>query len=143
MAEDDGAPPSGARRVLFIALGVVAAVGVLSCIACGVGGAFCATQIPASARPREPARVDAAQYYGTWTGAGPTSLTVDATNVRWEQQSGSGHVQYTGTFAGISGQDIRVGVVFTEVTLVVADPPHADASGSMVMTVEGVALTRQ
>ena len=139
MADEQG---QGGRRILFIELGVLAAMAFLGCIVCGAGGMFCAEEI--QPRPREPARVEQTLYYGTWSGAGPTTLTVDSASVRWEQQSGTGHVSYNGTFAGISGQDIRVGVLVTEVTLVVADPPHQQpGTGAWVMTVEGVSLTRQ
>lgn len=104
---------------------------------------LCAHEI--QPRPREAARVDQTLYYGTWAGEGPTTLTVNASAVSWEQHTGSsGHVSYNGTFAGISGQDIRIGIVVTEVTLVVAEPPHEQpGTGRWVMTVEGVPLTRQ
>lgn len=115
---------------------------LVGCIVCGASGAFCAAELEPA--PREPARVDQTLYYGTWVGEGPTTLTVDASSVSWEHHSGSGHVSYNGTFAGISGQDIRVGVMVTEVTLVVADPPHqTGGTGPWVMTVEGVPLTRE
>lgn len=141
MADEQG--QGGGRRVLFIVLGVVAALALLGCIVCGAGGAFCAQEI--QPRPREPARVDQNLYFGTWAGEGPTTLTVNASAVSWEQHTGSsGHISYNGTFAGISGQDIRIGVMVTEVTLVVADPPHQQpTTGAWVMTVEGVTLTRQ
>lgn len=141
MAEEQG-QGGGGRRVLFIVLGVIAALAVLSCVVCGAGGMFCAHEI--QPRPREPARVDQSLYFGSWAGEGPTSLTVDANSVRWEQQtSSSGHTSYNGAFAGISGQDIRVNIMVTEINLVVADPPHQDATGAWVMTVEGVPLRRQ
>jgi len=138
---DEGS--GGNRRLLFIVLGVLAGVGLLSCVVCAAGGMFCANEI--QPRPREPARVDQSLYFGSWAGEGPTSLSVDAASVHWEQfTSSSGHISYNGTFAGISGQDIRVGIVVTEVTLVVTDPPHQEpGTGAWVMTVEGVALTRQ
>lgn len=140
MAEEQA--QGGGRRVLFIVLGVIGVLGLVTCIACGAGGMFCATEI--QPRPREPARVEQTLYYGSWAGEGPTSLTVDASSVHWEQQSASGHISYNGTFAGISGQDIRVGVVVTEVTLVVTDPPHQEpGTGAWVMTVEGVPLRRE
>lgn len=140
MADEQGSQ-SGTRRTLFIVLGVVLALGLVSCVVCGAGGMFCASQIPQPG-PREPARVEAALYYGTWTGDGPTTLTVDAGSVHWEQQSGAGHVQYNGGFSGISGQNILVNVLVTDVTLVVSDPPHLDpASGAWTMTVEGVRVT--
>ena len=141
MADEQG--QGGGRRVLFIVLGVIGAIALLGCIACGAGGMFCASEIQPA--PREAARVDQTLYYGTWAGEGPTTLSVDATSVHWEQHTGSsGHISYNGTFAGISGQDIRVGIVVTEVNLVVADPPHQQAgTGQWVMTVEGIPLTRQ
>jgi hypothetical protein len=130
------------RKILMIVLGILGAIALIGCIVCGAGGMFCAHEIQPS--PRQPARVEASLYYGSWAGEGPTTLTVDAHNVQWEQYTeNSGHISYNGTFAGISGQDIRVGIVVTEVTLVVSDPPHQEASGAWVMTVDGVALTRQ
>ncbi len=139
MADEQGSG-SNNKRILLIVLGVVAAIGLVSCIACGAGGFFCASQIPARP-PREPARVEASLYYGTWTGDGPTTLTVDSGSVHWEHQSGSGHVQYNGGFSGISGQNILVNVLVTDVPLVVTDPPHLDpATGRWTMTVEGVRL---
>lgn len=140
MADEQG---GGGRRVLFIVLGIVGALALLGCLVCGASGAFCAHEL--EPRPREPARVEASLYYGTWTGDGPTTLTVGPSEVHWEQHtSSSGRISYNGTFAGISGQDIRVNVLVTEVTLVVSDPPHADpTTGQMVMSVEGVRLTRQ
>lgn len=134
--------PSG-RRVLWIILGIAGALGLLTCLACGAGGMFCAHEVAPS--PRQPARVEQTLYYGSWAGEGPTTLTVDASSVRWEHYTeGSGHISYDGTFAGISGQDIRVGIVVTEVNLVVSDPPHQEATtGAWVMTVDGVPLTRQ
>lgn len=139
MADEQG--QGSGRRVLFIVLGIVGAMALIGCIVCGAGGALCAHEIQPSAR--EPARVEQSLYFGSWAGEGPTSLIVDAGSVHWEHQSGTGHISYNGTFAGISGQDIRVGVVVTEVTLVVADPPHQDPTGRWVMTVEGVPLMRQ
>jgi hypothetical protein len=142
MADEQGSG-SSTRRILMIVAGVVAALGIVTCIACGAAGTFCASRIP-DQPPREPARVEASLYYGTWTGAGPTTLTIDAGSVRWEQQSGTGHVQYNGGFSGISGQNILVNVLVTDMTLVVSDPPHADpATGVWTMTVEGVRLERQ
>jgi len=128
---------------MFIVLGVLGALGLIACIGCGAGGMFCAHEIQPA--PREAARVDQTLYYGTWVGEGPTTLTVNATSVSWEQHTGSsGRTSYNGTFAGISGQDIRVGIVVTEVNLVVAVPPHQEAAtGAWAMTVEGVPLTRQ
>ncbi len=131
---------SSSRRTLFIVLGIVAALAGASCVVCGAMGAFCAAEMP-EAPPREPARVEASLYYGTWTGEGPTTLTVDASSVHWEQQSGAGHVQYNGGLSGISGQNILVNVLVTDVTLVVTDPPHLDpATGRWTMTCEGVRL---
>jgi hypothetical protein len=139
MADEEGTG-SGSRRTLMIVLGVIGALSLVGCIACAAGGMFCASQVPAPA-PREPARVEASLYYGTWTGAGPTTLTIDPGSVHWQQQSGSGNVQYNGGFSGISGQNILVNVLVTDVTLVVSDPPHLDpASGRWTMTVEGVRL---
>jgi hypothetical protein len=139
---EDQTQQSG-RRVLLIVLGVIAALGLIACVACGAGGMFCAHELEPS--PRQPARVDQTLYYGSWAGEGPTTLTVDAQSVHWEQYTeSSGHISYNGNFAGISGRDIRVGIVVTEVTLVVSDPPHQEPStGAWVMTVEGVPLTRQ
>jgi hypothetical protein len=135
--------PSGNRRILFIVLGVLGGIALISCVVCGAGGMFCAHEIQPSAR--QPALIEPSLYVGNWAGEGPTTLTVDTNSVRWEQYtSASGHISYSGTFAGISGQDIRVGVVVTEVTLEVSDPPHQDTTtGAWVMTVEGVQLTRQ
>lgn len=130
------------RRVLWIVLGVIGALAVLSCVVCGAGGMFCAHEIQPA--PREPARVDQTLYYGTWVGDGPTTLVVDASQVHWEHAtSSSGHTSYNGMFAGISGQDIRVNIMVTEVNLVVSDPPHQDATGAWIMTVEGIPLRRQ
>jgi hypothetical protein len=142
MADEQSGGGGGGRRVLFIVLGVVAALAVLSCVVCGAGGAFCAHEIQPT--PREPARVEQTLYYGTWVGDGPTTLTVDAGSVHWEHAtSASGHTSYNGPFAGISGQNIRVNIVVTEVELVVSDPPHQDATGAWVMTVEGIPLHRE
>ena len=134
--------PSGSnnRRVIFIVLGVLGAIATLGCVVCAAGGMFVASQVPART-PRQPALVEASLYFGTWTGEGPTTLTVDAGSVRWERDGPSGHVQYNGPFGGISGQNILVNVVVTDVTLVVSDPPHLDpGTGRWTMTVEGVRL---
>lgn len=143
MADEQGQGGGGGRRVLMIVLGILGAMALLGCIVCGASGAFCAHEL--EPRPREPARVEPSLYYGTWVGDGPTTLTVDAASIHWEQYTNGsgGHISYNGTNAGVSGQDLRVGIMVTEVTLVVADPPHQDASGTWVMTVEGVPLHRE
>ena len=128
------------RRVVMIVAGVLAALGLVTCIACGAGGALCAQQLQ-TPRPREPARVEATLYYGTWTGEGPTTLTITPSSVSWQHQGPSGHVSYNGGFSGISGQDILVNVLVTDVTLAVSQPPAIDpATGRWTMTVEGVRL---
>ena len=134
-------PESGSRtRVLLIVGGVLLGLALLGCIVCAAGGALCAQNLP-SQLPREPARYEAYLYYGTWTGEGPTTLTIDSSSVHWDHTGPSGHVQYNGGFGGISGQNILVNVLVTDVPLVVSQPPAVDpTTGRWTMVVEGIRL---
>lgn len=136
---DEPETGSRTRRVLLIVGGILSGLALVTCIACGAGGALCARNLP-SPRPREPARYEATLYYGTWTGEG-TTLVVSPSSVQWDHHGPSGNVRYNGGFGGISGQDILLNVLVTDVTLVVSQPPAVDpTTGRWTMTVEGVRL---